>query len=120
MKKPLEFTEAISSYNRTANQEYIALDEKERKQIVESSFPAAGKAAHRKRRIGTSRKRKLMLRVAGIQDAPSRQHLRGQREKLLIHKERTGDGWFFDFTYASFEQAWEAVRGVFVKAFDLA
>ena len=38
----------------------------------------------------------------------------------MIYKKRTGDGWFFDPTYASFEQAWEAVRGAFVKAFDLA
>ena len=44
----------------------------------------------------------------------------GSASKLIIYKHATKPGWFFDARYSSEETAWEAVRGAFLEAFQLA
>ncbi len=43
----------------------------------------------------------------------------GSSEKHLIYKHKK-KGWVFDSTYQNEQEAWEAIRGAFVKAFQLA
>ena len=44
----------------------------------------------------------------------------GSSMKLLIFKRRNDPGWYFDPRFANEQEAWQAVRAGFVKAFDLA
>jgi 5-methylcytosine-specific restriction protein B len=44
----------------------------------------------------------------------------GSSRKLIIYARRDGSGWFYDQTFASHQDAWEAVRAGFVRAFELA
>jgi len=44
----------------------------------------------------------------------------GTSRKLIIYARQDGSGWFYDQTYASHQDAWEAVRSGFVRAFELA
>lgn len=44
----------------------------------------------------------------------------GSARKLLIYKHASEPGWYFDPQYETEEQAWEAIRGAFIHAFELA
>lgn len=44
----------------------------------------------------------------------------GSARKLIIYARQDGTGWFYDPTFASHHQAWDAVRSGFVRAFELA
>ena len=44
----------------------------------------------------------------------------GSSHKHLIYKRKDKDGWYFDETYSNEGEAWEAVRGAFLRALDLA
>lgn len=121
MKQPLDFAEAIGAYNRAADQEYIALGEKERKQIVEL-FPRADWAEMpiEKYALGQSGSENTFCAWLEYKSPHLGSISGGSAKKLVIYKKRTGEGWYFDPSYGSFEQAWKEVRGAFVKAFELA
>jgi 5-methylcytosine-specific restriction protein B len=44
----------------------------------------------------------------------------GSSRKLIIYARLDGSGWFYDQTFASHQDAWEAVRSGFLRAFELA
>ena len=44
----------------------------------------------------------------------------GSSGKLIIYKRRDEDGWYFPKVFSNEREAWDALRGEFVKAFDLA
>jgi 5-methylcytosine-specific restriction protein B len=44
----------------------------------------------------------------------------GSARKLIVYKHREKPGWYFPSDYADEQAAWSAVRGGFVRAFDLA
>lgn len=45
----------------------------------------------------------------------------GSSRKHLIYKHKDREGWYFDRdTYANEQEAWQAVRGAFIEAFELA
>lgn len=121
MKRPLDFSDAISSYDRSKDRENITLGEKERKEITEL-FPRSGWASMpiEKYALGQSGSESTFCAWLEYKSPHLGSISGGSAKKLLIYKKRTGEGWFFDPTYESFEQAWEAVRGAFVKAFALA
>src|ERR1035438_5529395 len=121
MKTSLDFAEAMASYNRAADQEYIALGEQERKQITEL-FPRANWADMpiEKYALGQSGSEDTFCSWLEYRSPHLGSIAGGNAKKLLIYKRRTGEGWYFDPSYSSVEQAWEEVRGAFVKAFELA
>ena len=44
----------------------------------------------------------------------------GSSGKLIIYKRRDENGWYFPKVFSNEREAWDALRGEFVKAFDLA
>ena len=121
MKKALDFAEAISSYDRSADRDYIALGEKERHQIVES-FPRDEwtKLPIEKYALGQTGSENSFCAWLEYKSPHLGSISGGSAKKLVIYKKRTGEGWFFDPAYTSVEQAWQEVRGAFVKGFELA
>ncbi len=120
-RKTLDLTEALAAYKRDSNRNYVALGEDERKEIISrfprSSWPTMGLEEYA---LGQGSSESTFCGWIEFRS----QHLGsisgGSAKKLLIYKRRTGDGWFFDPSYGSVEEAWEAVRGAFVRAFELA
>ena len=121
MKKPPDFAEAIASYNRPADHEHIALGEKERKQILEQ-FPrdAWAEMPIEKYALGQTGSENTFCAWLEYRSSHLGSISGGSAKKLLIYKRRTGEGWYFNPSYGSVEQAWEQVRAGFVKAFELA
>jgi 5-methylcytosine-specific restriction protein B len=121
MKRPLDFSDAISSYDRSKDRDYIAVGEKERKQITEL-FPRRDWANMpiEKYALGQSGSENTFCAWLEYKSPHLGSISGGSAKKLLIYKKRTGEGWFFDPAYTSVEQAWQEVRGAFVKAFELA
>jgi 5-methylcytosine-specific restriction protein B len=120
MKRPLDFSDAISSYDRSKDRDYIAVGEKERKQITEL-FPRRDWANMpiEKYALGQSGSENTFCAWLEYKSPHLGSISGGSAKKLLIYKKRTGEGWFFDPAYTSVEQAWQEVRGAFVKAFEL-
>lgn len=121
MKSALDFPEAISSYDRLGDHDYIALGEQERKQITEL-FPRDDWANMpiEKYALGQSGSENTFCAWLEYKSPHLGSIAGGSAKKLLIYKRRTGDGWFFDPSYTSIEQAWQKIRGAFVKAFKQA
>lgn len=44
----------------------------------------------------------------------------GAARKLLIYKHKNKPGWYFDPVYRNEQDAWQAIKGSFIKAFQLA
>ena len=84
MKKTLDFSEAISSYDRSKDRDHIALGEKERKQITEL-FPRGDWANMpiEKYALGQSGSGEHFLRLAGIQIGPISAASQGAARKNL-------------------------------------
>ena len=121
MKKTVNFSEAISSYDRSINSESIALGEKERKRITEL-FPRNSWASMpiEKYALGQSGSENTFCAWLEYKSPHLGSISGGSAKKLLIYKKKTGEGWYFDPSYGSVEKAWEEVREGFVRAFDLA
>ena len=121
MKKTVNFSEAISSYDRSIDSESIALGEKERKRITEL-FPRSSWASMpiEKYALGQSGSENTFCAWLEYKSAHLGSISGGSAKKLLIYKKKTGEGWYFDPSYGSVEKAWEEVREGFVRAFDLA
>src|SRR5438445_11013716 len=121
MKTPLDFAGAMSTYDRATDQEYIALGEKERKQIVDL-FPGAEWANMpiENYALGQNGSDNTFWAWLEYKSPHLGSISGGSAKKLLIYKRKTGEGWYFDPSYGSVEEAWEEIRGAFVRGFELA
>jgi 5-methylcytosine-specific restriction protein B len=121
MRRTLNFAEAIASYNRETDREYIALGEKERQEIS-GRFPRNGWPSMpiEKYALGQGPGDGTFCTWIEFRARHLGSISGGSSKKLLIYKRKNDDGWFFDPTYGSVEHAWEEVRGGFVRAFELA
>jgi 5-methylcytosine-specific restriction enzyme B len=120
-KKNLTMTEAISAYDRASAVEHIQLGESERQQILEafplSSWPTL---PIQKYALGQDGSETTFCAWLEFRSSHLGSIAGGSAKKLLIYKRKKGEGWYFDPAYALVEQAWEAVRAGFVRAFELA
>jgi 5-methylcytosine-specific restriction protein B len=121
MKNELTFAEAISTYDRGTDAEYVATSETERKQILDL-FPRSAWAAMplEKYALGQAGSENTFCAWLEYRSSHLGSISGGSAKKLLIYKRKTGEGWYFDQGYSSVEQAWEKVREAFVRAFELA
>lgn len=121
MKKTLDFSDAISSYDRSKDHDYITLSAQERKQITEL-FPRAEWANMpiEKYALGQSGSENTFCAWLEYKSPHLGSISGGTAKKLLIYKKRSEEGWFFASSFTSVDQAWQEVRRAFVKAFELA
>lgn len=121
MSRILNFADALASYNRETDREYIALGENERKEIL-GRFPRSDWPTMpiEKYALGQDGSESTFCAWVEYQSQHLGSIAGGSAKKLLIYKRRTGEGWYFEPTYGSVEQAWEEVRGSFVRALELA
>jgi 5-methylcytosine-specific restriction protein B len=117
---PIDFEQAVKAFDRSANQVRGEQAESERKQIV-TLFPISiwPTLPLEKYALGQSDSEKTYcwwmeygsLTIASIKGGSAAKHLIYRHSK---------DGWKFDDSYTSVEEAWSNVRSDFVKAFELA
>src|ERR1039457_7008322 len=120
-KRALSFSEAISTYDRATDHDYIKLGEDERKQIIDL-FPRSDWAAMPIERyaLGQGVTENTFCGWLEFRSTQLGSIAGGAAKKLLVYKRKTGEGWYFDPDYGTVEQAWEQLRGAFVRAFELA
>jgi 5-methylcytosine-specific restriction protein B len=116
----IEFEQAVKAFDRSAIEARGEQAESERKQI-EVLFPVSSwpKLPLQKYALGQSGTEKTYcwwmeygsLAIASIKG--------GSAAKLLIYQHKK-EGWKFDESFASVDEAWSSLRDDFVKAFDLA
>lgn len=120
MATPIDFEQAVKAFDRSANQVRGEQAESERNQIV-TLFPMTiwPTLPLEKYALGQSNSDKTYcwwmeygsLTIASIKGGSAAKHLIYRHSK---------DGWKFDDSYTSVEEAWSSVRSDFVKAFELA
>lgn len=119
-QQPTTLAEALSTYDREGDHDFITAAEAERQKIL-ALFPMDSWPA-------------LPLeRYALGQDGPANtycklleydsQHLGSMRggfaRKLIIYKHKHKPGWYFPATFTDVQSAWDELRSAFVKAIEL-
>ncbi len=120
MAKQVDLVEAAAAFDRSANRRRAEQAESERKQI-ENHFPISSwpNLSLDEYALGQSGMEKTFcwwmeygsLTLASIKGGSAAKHL------IYRHKK---DGWKFDDSYPSVDEAWKGLRNDFVKAFELA
>jgi len=118
-KQAVDIAVALQKFDRSSIEENIQKAEEERKQVI-ARFPLED--------WSTMPLERYALGI-GVKDTFSwwmewgTDHLGsisgGSAEKHLIYKHRT-KGWVYDSAYRNEQEAWDAIRGAFVNAFQLA
>lgn len=119
-QETMPLLQKLQTYNREKDREHNELGEKERKEIL-SRFPVESWA-----------KLALERYALGLENSDTYSwwlefgspHLGsmagGSARKHVIYKKKGESGWYFPRKYNTLEEAWNAVRSGFVKAFEFA
>ncbi len=116
----IDLQDALAEWDRDAQAEKLAGAVEQRERII-GAFPAAGWPDLELERYALGLDRNdtysYLLEFAS-RDIGSIKG--GSARKLLVYKQKTKPGWYFDSRYENEQEAWEAIRAGYVELLSLA
>jgi len=120
-QKILPIQEAIKAYPKESDSDFVKAAEEERKAILQR-FPleAWQDMPLENYAVGQEKSDDTFCRWMEFKTRHLGSIRGGSARKLIIYKHKGKPGWYHDPAYRNEQEAWQAVRGAFVKAFELA
>jgi 5-methylcytosine-specific restriction protein B len=121
VEKALSLQEALKAYPKENNIDSVRAAEEER-QLVLQRFPLEDWPVMplENYALGQEKSEDTFCRWMEFKSLHLGSIRGGSARKLIIYKHKDKPGWYYDPAYKNEQDAWQAVRGAFVKAFKLA
>lgn len=120
-EKILTIQEAIKTYPKEGYLEFIKAAEEERQAILQR-FPLDGwkDMVLDDYALGLENAEGTFCRWMEFKSPHLGSIRGGSSKKMIIYKHKEKHGWYHDPSYRNEQEAWEAIRGAYIKAFELA
>lgn len=113
--------EALTAYRKDSDREAVDKAEEERAEFL-THFPLEGwpNLSLERYALGQADSEDTFCRWMEFRTNNLGSMRGGSAHKLMVYKHKDKPGWYFDSAYKQEQEAWKAVRGGFVQAFEKA